>query len=212
MTEVGDLAAGAAALRASLDPNQLEKLLKFAALLKRWNGAFNLVSRRDVDRLGPRHLLDSLSLSRFLRGARVADLGTGAGLPGLPLAIVHPSIAFTLVDRNQRRIRFVRQAAFELSLTNVDAAACEFVRFRPSVLFDTVVSRAVTTPSTLWRIAAPLLAPGGQALFLVGPNADDVISGAASVERIEIQVPGLSRPHQLLRVTAEVQPQKEADR
>jgi 16S rRNA (guanine527-N7)-methyltransferase len=212
VTEVGELTEGAAALGVSLDSSQLEKLLKFAALLERWNGAFNLVSRGDIERLGPRHLLDSLSLVRYLKGPRVVDLGTGAGLPGLPLAIVREATAFTLVDRNERRIRFVRQASFELGLSNVDAIASDFVRFRPGDLFDTVVSRAVTTPSKLWRVAAPLLAPGGQALFLVGASLDDIGGGAASIERIDIRVPGLSRPHQLLRLTAEMLPQKEADR
>jgi 16S rRNA (guanine527-N7)-methyltransferase len=212
VTEIHDLSAGATALGVSLDSGQLDRLLEFAALLKRWNAAFNLVSRRDIERLLPRHILDSLSLSRFLRGSRVADLGTGAGLPGLPLAIVHAQMGFTLIDRNQRRIRFVRQAAFELGLTNVDTIASEFARFRPGILFDTVVSRAVTAPTTLWRVAAPLLAPGGQALLLVGANSDDVVSGAATIERIDIRVPGLSRSHRLLRLTAEAQPQKEADR
>lgn len=212
MTKAADLAAGATALGVSLDSKQLEKLLKFAALLERWNSAFNFVSRRDIERLGSRHLLDSLSLCRYLQGPRVADLGTGAGLPGLPLAIAHTDMAFTLVDRNERRIRFVRQASFELGLSNVEAIASEFVRFRPSVLFDTVVSRAVTTPSKLWRMTARLLAPGGQALFLVGARLDDIVGDAARIERIDIRVPGLSRPHQLLRLTAEMLPQKEADR
>jgi 16S rRNA (guanine527-N7)-methyltransferase len=133
-------------------------------------------------------------------------------LPGVPLAIVHPQMRFTLIDRNQRRIRFVQQAVFELGLTNVDAIASDFARFRPGVLFDTVVSRAVTAPTTLWRIAAPILAPGGQALFLVGASSDDVAGGLSSIERIDIRVPGLSRPHQLVRLTAEVLAQKEADR
>jgi 16S rRNA (guanine527-N7)-methyltransferase len=212
VTEVDNLAAGATALGVWLDAEQIEKLLKFAALLARWNSAFNLISRRDIERLGPRHLLDSLSLCRYLQGSRVADLGTGAGLPGLPLAIANTDTAFTLVDRNERRIRFVRQAAFELDLRNVEAIASDFVRFRPSVLFDTVVSRAVTTPSKLWRMTAPLLAPAGQALFLVGAGSDDIVVGAAHIERIDIRVPGLSRPHQLLRLTAEMLPQKEADR
>lgn len=201
MTEIDDLESGASALGAALDADQLEQLLKLAALLKRWNRAFNLISRRDVARLIPRHLLDALSLVPFVRGARVLDLGTGAGLPGLPLAIACPSIQFELVDRNQRRIRFVRQAVFELGLTNVDAAATDFVRFRPTGLFDTVVSRAVAAPSMLWRVAAPLLVSGGQALFLVGTRDDEFAPDSTCVERIDIHVPGLTSVHRLLRVT-----------
>lgn len=211
MTDGDELVAGATALGISLDSEQLEKLLKFGALLARWNGAFNLVSRRDMKRLVPRHLLDSLSLATFLRGARIADLGTGAGLPGLPLAIVRPQLSFTLVDRNQRRIRFVQQVVFELGLTNVEGVASDFVRFRPGALFDTVLSRAVTTAAALWRVSAPLLAPGGQALFLVGANDDGSLTDAASVERVDIQIPGLSRSHRLLRLAAAL-PVEETDR
>ncbi len=118
-------------------------LLQFAALLRRWGAAFNLVSRRDSPRLVARHLLDSLSLAPMLRGVRVVDLGTGAGLPGVPLAIACPERSFTLIDRSERRIRFVRQAVVELGLTNVVPIAIDFDDFRADALFDTVVSRAV---------------------------------------------------------------------
>ena len=93
----------------------------------------------------------------MLRGVRIVDLGTGAGLPGIPLAVACPERSFTLIDRSERRIRFVRQAVVELGLTNVVPIAIDFGDFRADTLFDTVVSRAVAKPAALWRAAAGLL-------------------------------------------------------
>jgi 16S rRNA (guanine527-N7)-methyltransferase len=211
VTEIDELIAGATALGVSLQPEQLDRLARFATLLRRWNAAFNLVSRRDVARLIPRHLLDALSLVSLLRGVRVLDLGTGAGLPGLPLAIACMQLRFTLIDRNQRRIRFVRHAALELGLTNVEAVAIDFKDFRAADLFDTVVSRAVTSPEALWQVADPLLAAGGQALLQVGGGANAVMASAANVEHIHIHIPGLTSSHQLLRVTRRTAVSEEAD-
>jgi 16S rRNA (guanine527-N7)-methyltransferase len=186
-------------------------LARFAAMLRRWNAAFNLVSRQDIRRLIPRHLLDALSLVPVLQGARILDLGTGAGLPGVPLAIARASMHFTLVDRNQRRIRFVRQAAFELGLTNVDAVAVDFADFRVDAAFDTVVSRAVASPVALWQVAEPLLVSGGQALLQVGARAIEQPIDMANVERIDVRIPGLIASHQLLRITRRTAVRKEAD-
>ena len=158
MTEADELEAGALALGVGLNPSQIESLVRFAALLRRWNNAFNLVSRRDVPRLAARHLLDALSLVPMVVGRRVLDLGTGAGLPGVPLAIARPDIEFTLLDRSERRIRFVRQATLDLGLQNVVPVSADYADFRPGSLFDTVVSRAVAKPVALWRAAAPCVA------------------------------------------------------
>jgi 16S rRNA (guanine527-N7)-methyltransferase len=175
--------------------------MRYAALLRRWNAAFNLISRRDTARLIPRHLLDSLSLAPYLIGTHVLDLGTGAGLPGIPLAIACPSLHFTLIDRRARRIRFVQQVAGELALGNVDPVVADFNEFRPPRLFDTVVSRAVSAPSELWAVAAPLLGPNGQALLQAGATADEPATDRVSVERIDVRIPGLASSHRLLRIT-----------
>ncbi len=212
MTEARDLEAAAAELGVLLGSAQSERLLQFATLLRRWNVAFNLVSRNDLPRLVERHLLDSLSLLPLLCGSRVLDLGTGAGLPGLPLAIACPDARFTLIDRSERRIRFVRQAAIELGLQNVDAVEADYMHFRADGEFDTVVSRAVAKPAALWRVAEPALDADGQALFQTGPNERDVANVTAVVERLMVRVPGLARLHHVLRVRKKGFEPKDADR
>lgn len=201
MSDADELEAGARAFGLELQSKQLEQLLQFASLLRRWNVAFNLVSRNDMPRLIARHLLDSLSLAPLLRGGRVLDLGTGAGLPGVPLAIVRPDIEFTLLDRSERRIRFVQQAKFEIGLANVMTIVADIVGFRADTLFATVVSRAVAKPAELWRVAGAVLESGGHALFQTGALEKDVASLEATVEQMVLRIPGLARPHHLLRVT-----------
>ena len=202
MTETQELEAGAAALGVPLEMRQLQSLARFAGLLRRWNEAFNLISRADVARLIPRHLLDALSLAPLVRGARVLDLGSGAGLPGIPLAIARADVEFCLLDRSERRIRFIRHAKIELGLENVTPVVADFADFRPDILFDTVLSRAVARPVSLWQIAANLLTPRGIALFQVGSQEREADGLAANVEPLLIRIPGLTRPHQVLRVSA----------
>ena len=200
MTESDEIESGASALGVELQKTQVEQLLQFAALLRRWGAAFNLVSRADNPRLVARHLLDALSLAPMLRGVRIVDLGTGAGLPGVPLAVACPERSFTLIDRSERRIRFVRQAVVELGLTNVVPIAIDFDDFRADTLFDTVVSRAVAKPAALWRAAAGLLLPDGLALFQVGELELQPADVEAEIESVSVRVPGLSRTHYVLRM------------
>ena len=200
MTDAEELAAGAAALGVELDKAKLDRLVAFAQLLRRWNTAFNLVSRRDIGRLVARHLLDSLSLAPRLRGRRVLDLGTGAGLPGVPLAIAHPLLNFTLVDRGERRIRFVQQACMEFEIANVDAIAADFASFRATALFDTVVSRAVAKPAALWRVAEKLLASEGVVLLQVGAAEDAKLGVDADAHTEPIRIPGIEQPQHIMTI------------
>jgi 16S rRNA (guanine527-N7)-methyltransferase len=198
----------AAALGVALDANAAARVLEFGALVLRWNRTYNLVSRKDEDRLYHRHLLDSLSVAPWLSGSRVMDLGTGAGFPGVPLAIASPERTFVLVDRSARKVRLVRQAARLLRLANVtavEADAAALAEDRELVPFDVVVSRAVAAPDALWRLAEPLLAPAGRVLVMAhaqggaeGGDEPRAPAGAriAAVERLAI--PGLPHPHGLV--------------
>lgn len=198
----------AATLGVHLEFRQAEAVLQFGDLLLRWNRAFNLISRRDTDRLVPRHLLDSLSIAPWLQGSSVMDLGTGAGLPGLPLAIASEGINFTLVDRNERKIRFVDQAIRTLGLPNVQTR-CGDVRALPAgMTFDTVVTRAVASVNEVWALAEPRLRSAGRVLIMhrgqaspadvtTDPSADEI--GTRHVrERVLVQLPGLPQPHELV--------------
>jgi 16S rRNA (guanine527-N7)-methyltransferase len=162
------IGAGASALGVALGVDQASVLAKLAALLIRWNRTHNLISKRDEARILPRHLLDSLSLAPFLHGSRILDVGTGAGLPGIPLAVADPERSFVLLDRSERKLKFARQATIELGLDNVEIVCADVAEYRPGVLFDTVVARAVAEPIRLWRAIRHVLAPDGIGLFASG--------------------------------------------
>ena len=197
------LIAGAAALEVPLTTAQAERLLAFGELLERANRAFNLISRRDVPRLLSRHLLDSLSVAPLLPAGRVLDLGTGGGLPGVPLAIARADAQFTLVDRSERKTRFVARAVRELGIDNV-TVCCGDVSGLTLEPFDAVVSRAVTSPARLWAMAEPRLARGGIVVVMhrADGQGDDgpltVPPGAEVRTKRRIDIPGLPRSHEIL--------------
>lgn len=146
-----ELAQGAAALGAHLTEQQSSQLLQFLTLLTKWNKAFNLTAVRDPKEMLSRHLLDSLSLLPVLNNQRVKstcstftvlDVGTGAGLPGIPLAICMPDTNFVLLDSNGKKTRFVFQACVELGLKNVEVQTTRIENYQSSNQVDIVVSRA----------------------------------------------------------------------
>jgi 16S rRNA (guanine527-N7)-methyltransferase len=160
----------------------------------------NLVSSDDLERLESRHLLDSLAFALHLRGARIADLGTGAGLPGVPLAIACPNVCLTLIDRSEKRFPFVRQALADLELRNVELLVTDIARFRPATGFDTVVARALALPDATWRLARPLLAPHGRAIWATAEHAPLPDVGEGTVTTHPVVLPGIERRHQLIVV------------
>lgn len=154
------LAGGSAAL----DQPQLDALAAFEALLRRWGKRYNLVSRRDLERLRQRHIEDSLALAPWCVSPLV-DVGSGAGLPGVPLAVARPQLAVTLLERSERKCAFLRHVAIELGLKNVAIEQTDARRFRTAAGFRTGVARAVAPPAAAWRLVKPLLASGGTALL-----------------------------------------------
>jgi len=192
---------GAAALDVVLGDDAVERLEGFGRALIRWNGTYNLVSRRDEPRLVARHLLDSIALSPLVNG-RVLDVGTGAGLPGLPLAIVRPDCEFVLLDRSEKRLRFVHRMTAELALANVAVVEAAAELYTPTVPFDTVVSRAVASPATLWPMLRRLLAPHGRALLQCGDPKTLKMPADAEVDCMSMTIPGLDAPHWVLVLAA----------
>jgi 16S rRNA (guanine527-N7)-methyltransferase len=187
------LGAGLAALRIDLPDDVVARLLDYLALLHRWNATYNLSAVRDPLEMVTRHLLDSLAVVPYVRGATLADLGTGAGLPGIPLAIVAPERAVTLVDSNGKKTRFLRAAVRELRLANVSVAEArvEAVQGR----FDCITARAFATLADMLAWGGHLLAPGGRWLALKGRHPQDEIDALPpgfSVEAVvPLVVPGL---------------------
>ena len=173
------------------------------ALVEKWNRSINLVSRQDIDRLRSRHVVDSLSVSAYLHGTSILDVGTGAGLPGIPLAIVNPQRQFTLCDRMAKRIRFLQVVKSRLELPNVELLEQDFGTAAPPKSFDTAVARAVAPAAKLWPMLEPALNPGGRVVVFSSTQmetADPVAkSGGEDIiyhYRTErVAVPGSDQPH-----------------
>jgi 16S rRNA (guanine527-N7)-methyltransferase len=150
------LQAGAAALGVPLSPSQLAQFEVLVRELLRWNKAYNLTAITAPAEILTHHLLDSLSAQPDLAGGSVADVGTGAGFPGLPLAIVNPERQFTLIDAVDKKLRFIDHAARELGLGNVRTAHGRVEQLRPAQAFDTVITRAFAPLPRLAAWVAPL--------------------------------------------------------
>ncbi len=198
------LADGIAALGLALDTAQQERLLAYLALLVKWNKAYNLTAIRDPLEMVTKHLLDSLAVLPHLHGARVLDVGSGAGLPGIPLAIADPQREYTLLDSNGKKTRFLLQAKGELGLSNLSVVHSRLEQYRPGQLFDTVTARAFASLADMTAGAASLLAPGGALLAMKGEypqqELDALPPGFAVREIIALTVPGLEAQRHLVRI------------
>jgi 16S rRNA (guanine527-N7)-methyltransferase len=187
------LAEGSAALGVALDGDQSARLLAFVGLLERWNRAYNLTAIRDPAAMVSHHLLDSLAITPYLQGDAILDLGTGAGLPGLPLAIAQPVRRFWLLDSNGKKIRFVRQAVLDLGLSNVEPVQSRIESYRPGRKFSTIVTRAVASTPELYAQTVPLLASPGLLLVMKGRYPGDEL-GHPALAGLDLRVRPLRVP------------------
>jgi 16S rRNA (guanine527-N7)-methyltransferase len=144
------------------------QLLKFLRLLERWNQVFNLTAIRDINEMIPLHLLDSLVVAPFLHGNRIIDVGTGAGLPGIPLALIHPEKEFFLLDSNGKKTRFLNQAKVELGIKNMEVVHARCEDFTATPAFDSIVSRAFSSIPVMLAKTQHLAAPDGQFIAMKG--------------------------------------------
>ncbi len=197
-----ELEAGLAAL--GLAPALAGPLLAYLALLDRWNRTYNLTAIRDPREMVAKHLLDSLAMHPFAGDGALADLGTGAGLPGIPLAIAHPGLQVTLVESNGKKARFLREAVRTLKLPNARVAEARIEALDMPGMFDAITARALATLPLILQLGGHLLKPEGKLLAMKGAVPADEIAALPpgwQVARIEpLQVPGLSAERHLVVV------------
>jgi len=180
----------------------------FLRLLAEWNGKFNLTGIREPEAMVSLHILDSLTARPFLHGERIVDVGCGAGLPGLPLALVDrraaPARDFTLVDGTLKKIRFVQQAIADLGLANAEALHTRIEDHKPVPLYDTVICRALSSLPDFIRRAGPVVAPGGQLLAMKGKLPADEIAalpkGWRAAAVTPVKIPGVDAERHIVQV------------
>lgn len=198
------LEAGGAELGLSLTADQCDRLLEYLALLHKWNRAYNLTAIREPRQMLIKHLLDSLSIASYLRGERFLDVGTGPGLPGIPLAILYPDKQFELLDSNGKKTRFLIESKARLGLTNVSVHCQRIELFKSETLFDGVISRAFSSLAEMADACGPQLAPSGQLYAMKGQYPEEELSHLAKhfiVKRcISLSVPGLDEARHLLLI------------
>lgn len=165
----------------ALDAAARERLIDFLLLLARWNRAYNLTAVRDPAEMVPRHLLDSLAVLPWITDGPVLDAGTGAGLPGIPLAVARPDIDFTLLDGNGKKTRFVRQAVLELGLRNVEVVHSRLQAYRPGPKFVTITARAVASLLDLIGDCVHLAASRSRLLALKGRRPEQELAALANL-------------------------------
>jgi 16S rRNA (guanine527-N7)-methyltransferase len=164
----------------AVDERVAASLAEFVALLLKWNKVYNLTGPRGADEVLDRHLVESFALRAHLRGDSVADVGTGAGLPGVPLAIAEPGRRFTLIESRAKRVRFLRHVVGELGLANTVVAHCRAEDLEVEQPFATVLARAVAPPAELLAICRPLTAPGSILLLLTATHLQEAFRGLAA--------------------------------
>ncbi len=145
-----------------------EKALDFLRILKKWNHSYNLTAIDDFNTMVKHHLLDSLSLVPYLQTKRILDVGTGAGFPGIPLALYYPNKQFTLLDSNGKKTRFLLQAIAELSINNVNVVQSRAENFKTEFCFDAIISRAVASISEIVLKTQHLCCKGGKIFAMKG--------------------------------------------
>jgi len=196
------LASGLKQMGLELTQPQQQKLLEYLALLMKWNKSYNLTAIRDPEEMVSRQLLDSLSILHLIQGDRILDVGTGAGLPGLPLAICLPDASFTLLDSNGKKTRFVQQAKLELGLANLEVHQSRVEQFDRNPGFHTITTRAFAALPKIIKLCAGLLTEQGVLLAMKGAVPQEEVTqlrnSGFKVEITRLQVPQSGERHAII--------------
>jgi 16S rRNA (guanine527-N7)-methyltransferase len=195
---------GARRLALDLDEAQTSRLVAHLDLLDDWSSRMNLTAIRDRPSQLTKHLLDSLTVLPFLRGQRIADVGSGAGFPGIPLAIVAPERHFALIESTGKKCRFLEHVRDTLGLRNVEVVQARAEAYRPDVRFDTVIARAVGPIADLVKVAGPLVVGGGRLLAMKGRYPAEELAAKLSGWKVAavhpLNVPGLAEERHLVEL------------
>lgn len=196
------LARGLHELGIALPTGSVVRLLDYVTLLEKWNRTYSLTAVREPAQVVSSHLLDSLAVAKHLLPCRLLDVGTGPGLPGIPLAVLWPHVLFTLLDSNRKKTAFVRQAAAQLELENIEVVCERVETWKPEERFDTVISRAFSAIGEFALRTRHTLAPGGVLAAMKGvyPRAElkALPQGVRVREVVELHVPGLNAERHLV--------------
>jgi 16S rRNA (guanine527-N7)-methyltransferase len=202
MTVEQRLKAGVAALGLDLPEGAEAKLLAYLALLDKWNRVYNLTAVRDTERMVSHHLLDSLAAVPFFQGQSVLDVGSGGGLPGIPLAIARPESQVTLIDSIAKKTAFLLQAKAELGLANLNVVTGRVEDYRPAAGFDVVTSRAFSDLKEFVTLTRHLLEPSGRWLAMKGLMPHEEIASLPGWARVSahhtLAVPALGAARHLI--------------
>ncbi len=203
MIELGSpLARGIAELGLSVNDTMQRQLLEYLALIEKWNRVYNLTAVRDPRDMLHRHLLDSLSVAPHVSAHFALDVGSGAGLPGIPLATAWPQTQVTLIDSNQKKTAFLQQAIIELGLTNVTVVCNRVEAWQPNHKFDLVISRAFSDLPELVEVAGRLCAADGILAAMKGIYPHEELAQLTPEFKLErvipLTVPGLSEARHLV--------------
>lgn len=173
-------------IESRLHSNQQDSLIAYVELLERWNRKVNLTAIKSIEEMVDRHLLDSLTVLPYVEGDSLIDVGTGAGLPGIPIAIAKPSVSVLMLDSAERKTRFVRQAIAELGLANADVSHTR-VQDASVTKVNTVVARAFSTPVDIIEMCRHLCVDGGVFVLFMAHVGDklDVLAEGCAVERVD---------------------------
>ena len=189
------LVSGLKQLGLALDQPQQLRLQAYLLLLAKWNRVYNLTAVRDEQQMVSRHLLDSLSVAPLVTGPRLLDVGSGAGLPAIPLALALPDLQVTALDSNSKKTRFITQAKVELGLDNVEVVQARVDELERPGQYDQAVSRAFSSLADFAIAAGPWTRPGGTLLAMKGRLGTDERSALPDdfsiIEQRSLLVPGL---------------------
>jgi len=198
------LRQGLAELGIALGPAQSERLLRYLSLVEKWNRVYSITAIRSEEKMVSVHLLDSLSIAPHVSGKQVLDVGSGAGLPGIPLAIAKPELKVTLLDSNHKKAAFLRHAVAELGLRNAEVVCERVETWRPARKFDCIVSRALGELAEFVTLAGHLLAPDGVLAAMKGTKPVEEMKHLPADFRVKqilpLTVPGLDAERHLVLI------------